>query len=72
MTKRQTCFILLIVALLFNCTQSQSLALFANYSGHYPFDTYDLGNLSSTDIVTVNVTWVFILDIDKDGDSHYN
>ena len=54
--KGQTYCTILVLGFLLICGEPQALAPYANYTG-LPGRTYDLGHLTSADIITVNASW---------------
>lgn len=51
-----------ILSSLLLCGESKTLAPYLNTSSYFPGNTYDLGQLASTDIIKVNLTWFMFVD----------
>lgn len=62
MNKTQVCVFVCILGFLLFCGESQSLAPYQTHTLYFPGNTYDLGTLTSADIIKANLTWVMYVD----------
>lgn len=58
----QTSFVAIFVGILIISTAQQTLIPYDYYEGYYPGGTHDIGIVSSTDIIKIDLQWIIVLD----------